>query len=387
MGLSRKKFLSGQSHLFIQIQRKYLLYLNRRNPSMTRYTNGLVFNYQSRTFEKGDFEVQEQYFIAPSASDTPAVDLTNCYVTPGFIDSCSQIGLQEIGIRWEGDDSFEMESNLHYSVLDGIYPFDKAFQMALQHGITASHIVPSPKSLIGAKTAVVHHTHTTVDEMVIDNNIAFTFSIGHRAKHTFFNATKKPLTRMGIAKTLRDTLQQLQQQEPAIKKIMIRAHKAVDIELIQRLQKEFHYEFHIVHATEISFIEQAKWNTVVAGPVFRYIEHNEMMALSPKLYQQLAMMNTPFVFCTDHPTSSATHLAIEAGLAVREGLSRADALYALTTGAAQFLGIENMTGSIRDGLFADFVIWNKHPLDLDAQVIATFIKGQQVYSQKAGALI
>ena len=40
----------------------------------------------------------------------------------------SQIGLAEIGIRWEGDDSYEFDSHLQYSVVDGIYPFDTAFQ-------------------------------------------------------------------------------------------------------------------------------------------------------------------------------------------------------------------------------------------------------------------
>ena len=51
--------------------------------------------------------------------------------------------------------------------------------------MTASHIVPSPKSLIGAKTAIIHHTHTTVDEMVISKDVAYSFSIGHQAKVHF----------------------------------------------------------------------------------------------------------------------------------------------------------------------------------------------------------
>ncbi|GLC88143.1 amidohydrolase family protein [Lysinibacillus piscis] len=351
---------------------------------ITRYNNGLIFNSDTRQFEQSTFQVNGQYFEQTHHVAENEVDLTGYYVTPGFIDSCSQIGLQEIGIRWEGDDSFEWEANLQYSVIDGIYPFDLAFPKAVAHGITASHIVPSPKSLIGAKTAVIHHTHSTVDEMVLQKDVAFAFSIGQNAKSTFFNATKKPLTRMGIAKIVRDTLQEIQQQQPTIRKIVIRAHKAVDIELITRLQQEFAIDFHIIHGTELPLITEAAFNTVIAGPTFRYIEHNEMLALSPKLYKQLASAHIPFVFCTDHPVSSATHLALEAGLAIREGISRQDALYTLTTGAAAFLGIEHLTGSMRTGLLADFVIWNKHPLDLDAQVVATFIKGQQVYAREEG---
>lgn len=353
---------------------------------MTRYINGLVFNSETRSFNKQSFQVQGQYFEPATNSSETELDLDGYYITPGFIDSCSQIGLAEIGIRWEGDDSYEFDSHLQYSVVDGIYPFDTAFQKAVSHGVTASHIVPSPKSLIGAKTAIIHHTHTTVDEMVISKDVAYAFSIGHQAKSTFFAEKKKPLTRMGIAKILRETLQQIQQQEPSITKIVIRAHKAVDLEFISRLQQEFGsiFDFHIIHGTEVTFLHETSFNTVIAGPTFRYIEHNEMMALSPKLYHQLFKENIPFVFCTDHPVSSTSHLTLEGCLAVREGMARQDVLYALTTGAANFLGIAHKTGAIRDGLLADFVIWDKHPLNLDAQVVATYIKGTKVYAREEG---
>ncbi|MGE6517438.1 amidohydrolase family protein [Lysinibacillus sphaericus] len=347
----------------------------------TRYINGLVFNSETRSFEKKNFDVQKQYFKQSNAFIATEINLEGYYVTPGLIDCCSQIGLTEIGIRWEGDDSFELDSNLQYSVVDGIYPFDAAFKKAISHGITASHIVPSAKSLIGAKTAVIHHAHITVDEMVIKQDFAYSFSIGQNAKSTFFATKKKPLTRMGIAKILRETLQKIKEQEPLIRKIIVRAHKAVDIELIARLQQQFDFEFHIIHGTEMPLVADTTFNTVIAGPTFRYIEHNEMLALSPKLYKQLNNSNIPFVFCTDHPVSSTTHLALEACLAVREGLIRQDVLYALTTGAAKFLGIEHLTGAIHDGLLADFVVWNKHPLDLDAKVVATIIKGQKVFSE------
>lgn len=353
---------------------------------MTRYINGLVFNSDTRSFDKQSFQVQGEYFEQATHTAENEINLDGYYITPGLIDSCSQIGLVEIGIRWEGDDSYEFDSHLQYSVIDGIYPFDGAFQKSVSHGVTASHIVPSPKSLIGAKTAIIHHTHTTVDEMMIAKDVAYSFSIGHQAKSTFFAEKKKPLTRMGIAKILRDTLQQIQQQEPSIHKIVVRAHKAVDIELIHRLQQEFNnaFDFHIIHGTEIPLVEETAFHTVIAGPTFRYIEHNEMMELSPKLYRQLFTQTIPFVFCTDHPVSSTSHLTLEGCLAVREGMSRSDVLYTLTTGAANFLGIAHKTGAIRDGLYADFVIWDKHPLNLDAQVIATFIKGEKVYAMEEG---
>lgn len=66
---------------------------------MTRYMNGLVFNSETRSFENTDFEVHGQYFTQLNTAETE-INLHGYYITPGFIDSCSQIGLAEIGIRW-----------------------------------------------------------------------------------------------------------------------------------------------------------------------------------------------------------------------------------------------------------------------------------------------
>lgn len=349
---------------------------------VTTFTNGKVYNTSTKSFEKQDFSIHNEKFIKSSELPYKTIDLSNLYITPGFIDCCSQIGLYEIGIRWEGDDSFEFESNINYSVIDGIYSFDKAFKKSLSYGITTSHVLPSPKSLIGAHTAVIHHAGNSVEQMIIKNNVGFCFSIGHNAKSTFYDYTKKPLTRMGIAQKLKITLKELKGEfGNNLNKILIRAHQAVDIELIERLANEYNFEFNIVYGTEIPLINESISSTVVAGPTFQYIASNEMMNLSPKLYKYLYDHNIDFVFCTDHPTSSSNNLLIEGNLAVREGVPRNEVLANLTSKAAEFLGVGNLIGSIKEDYLADFVIWNKHPLDLDAQVIVTYVKGEKVFGQ------
>ena len=128
--------------------------------------------------------MQGQYFEPATHSPETELDLDGYYITPGFIDSRSQIGLAEIGIRWEGDDSYEFDSHLQYSVVDGIYPFDTAFQKAVSHGVTASHIVPSPKSLIGAKR-LLFTIHIQRLMKWLFQKMWLIPSIGHQAKVLF----------------------------------------------------------------------------------------------------------------------------------------------------------------------------------------------------------
>ncbi|MGG2109061.1 hypothetical protein ABFY60_00970 [Lysinibacillus pakistanensis] len=124
------------------------------------------FNSETRSFENTDFEVHGQYFTQLNTAETE-IDLHGYYITPGLIDSCSQIGLAEIGIRWRAMTALSLNHIYNTQLLMASIPLIQRLKNALSHGITASHIVPSPKSLVGAKTAIIHHTPSIVDEMVI----------------------------------------------------------------------------------------------------------------------------------------------------------------------------------------------------------------------------
>ena len=62
--------------------------------------------------------------------------------------------------------------------------------------------------------------------------------------------------------------------------------------------------------------------------------------------------------CTDHPVVPEQYLPLSAGLAVRGGLDRNEALKAITIYPAQITGIADRVGSIEVGKDADIVIYN-----------------------------
>ncbi len=64
--------------------------------------------------------------------------------------------------------------------------------------------------------------------------------------------------------------------------------------------------------------------------------------------------------------------------AVKEGLSREEALRCVTINPAEILGIENRVGSLEAGKDADIVIWSGHPFEFYSKVEKVFINGKAV---------
>jgi imidazolonepropionase-like amidohydrolase len=355
----------------------------------TAITNAQVYNLESGEFSKQTVVIKEgkiSSILSPTEflPECNQIDATGLYLTPGFIDTCSQIGLKEIGIRWEGNDGYEPheENGYHLDVVDGIYPFDKAFQDTVAAGVTAAHIVSSPEAVVGAKTAVIHTHGQTVDEMILNDHLGYSFSMGDVPKRAFWEKKKSPLTRMGIAQKIRSSLQVLQnasnlQEVP----IFIRSHRADDIVTAMRIAEEFSLPFILVHGTEYPMLPPQHHDhiSVIAGPCFQPMERGELRHLDQALYQTLFEQRIPFTFATDHPVSSVGHLQMEGCLALKAGVPEKVIMNGLTKDAAQLLKIDQLTGSIQEGLFADLVLWNKHPLELTARAVRTFIKGKEVY--------
>ena len=71
-------------------------------------------------------------------ADAKVIDATGCLVTPGFIDAHCHIGIDEEGMRWEGNDCNEYSSPVTPEMrsIDGINPRDEAFHLALEGGVS-----------------------------------------------------------------------------------------------------------------------------------------------------------------------------------------------------------------------------------------------------------
>lgn len=77
---------------------------------------------------------------------------------------------------------------------------------------------------------------------------------------------------------------------------------------------------------------------------------------------------------------SASELRFAAALAMRGGLSEADALAGITLNAAMVLGVDDRVGSLAKGKDADMVVMTGSPMSVSSSVVATYVGGAEVWN-------
>jgi imidazolonepropionase-like amidohydrolase len=87
-------------------------------------------------------------------------------------------------------------------------------------------------------------------------------------------------------------------------------------------------------------------------------------------------------FHTDDPITDSRLFLRSAALAVRNGMSREKALYALTLAGARMLGLEERIGSLEIGKDADFVVLSGDPFSVYTKVLETYVEGNKVFDRK-----
>ena len=95
------------------------------------------------------------------------------------------------------------------------------------------------------------------------------------------------------------------------------------------------------------------------------------------LPSELKKAGVKFAFAT-YDNQFARNLPYEAAYAVAYGLAHDDAMRALTLDAAEIFGAGAQTGSIEAGKWADLMVTNGDPLEVETQVRMLFIKGRNV---------
>mgnify|MGYP000675956590 CR=1 FL=1 len=126
-------------------------------------------------------------------------------------------------------------------------------------------------------------------------------------------------------------------------------------------------DYVIIHATEGHLIadELLEDNArTIVGPVISERCKPELRNHTIETAGVLNKAGVPMCICTDHPVVPEQYLPLSAGLAVRGGLDRNEALKAITIYPAQITGIADRVGSIEVGKDADIVIFSGDPLSV-----------------------
>jgi imidazolonepropionase-like amidohydrolase len=382
-------------------------------PTTAVYRGARILPGGSAPIEAGVLVVANGKVLAIGGADTPipdgatVVDCSGKTITPGLIDASFR------GPANANDQNEQSEeATPHLRVLDSLDPQDPVFARIRRHGVTAVHVMPGTRSVIGGIGCVVKTFGSEPSTMVLKEDASLRITLG--AEPSLGNAAirggpvdsiyfRRPTTRMGVVWEVRRSffdakaaMEQTAGVPPtppspgrAVLERVLRgqltavttARSEQDLRTALRIAAEFGYrtvlddaqDAHLVVAelvaAQTTVLLGAPSATVVAGTAGR--DGAEPRSGTVK---QLADAGVPFVITTGS-NLAALDLVREAMFAVRFGLTPSQALDAITVGPAKLLGIDARTGSLAPGKDADLVIWSSDPLDPAARAESVLIDG------------
>ncbi|MBV9821294.1 MAG: amidohydrolase [Actinobacteria bacterium] len=345
--------------------------------------------------------------------DVEVIDATGKWVLPGFVDAHAHVGVWEEGEGWAGADVNEMTdpNGARLRALDAINPADQGFKDALAGGVTCCVIKPGSGNPIGGQTVAVKTWGRMVDEMVVKSPASVKSALGENPKRVYGDKGKLPSTRLGVTAVIRDALMKAQdyvarrdaagdepfERDPS-SEVLARVlsgelpwcqhtHRADDIATAIRLADEFGYRLVINHATEAYLLADVLAERdipCIVGPLFHTRSKVEVRNRSLATAGKLANAGVLVALTTDHPVVAIDFLVHQASFAVREGMSREDALRSITLNPAAILGFADRVGSLAPGKDGDVVVWSGDPLDVLQRAERVFVSGHQVYRYEDG---
>lgn len=348
------------------------------------------------------------------AGDAKVLDARGGYVLPGLIDAHCHIGIYETAIGFPGDDGNETSDPVTPQIraIDGIYPLDPEYGVAVRGGVTTVATGPGSSNPIAGQFVAMKTWGNTMEKMVLKAPLAMKMAFGENPKNSFGRANRQPVTRMATSSLIRESLYRAKeyadkkdraQGDPAkmpafdLKmealemvvrgQIPIKAHchRADDIMTAIRIAKELGLALTLDHCTEGYLIADdiaASGCPAILGPLGGFPQKPEVALQSLEAASILHKAGVKVAIMTDLPANHLWYLPIAVGMCVGAGLDEMEGFRTITSNAAEILGLGDRLGTLEPGKDADVAIFDGNPIrDLWCHCAATVIDGQVRYNK------
>lgn len=378
----------------------------------TIYTvSGPVIPNGTVVFDKGIITAVGTNVTIPA--DAERIDISGKSVYPGLIDSYSTMGLKEIGsVRGTLDHSEAGDMNSNARAEVAVHPESKLIPVARSGGITITGTTPVGGLIAGTSAAILMDGWTW-EEMTLKAPLGLTVN------WPTMIYTASPFSRQTKEEWMKDRDARLKALNDAFAaaRAYVIAKRAEQSKGIPRHDTDLRWEALIpvlerkipvwVNANELTQIQAAitwaekenvrliivggrdAWRItnqlkaknipvivtdVLSSPSRRWEEYDLVYSLPGKLKE------AGILFCISGDTdpSNARNLNHHAATAAAFGLSKEDALKAVTLDAARVLGIDSLVGSIEPGKQATVLVVSGDILELSSTVEQVYIQGKTV---------
>ncbi len=368
--------------------------------------DGLIYTAEDAPF-RGDLLIRDGKIAALgqnlAAGNEEMLDLKGKSVVPGFVDISTNLGLMDAGHRLsEGmgvppSDKYQATAKM----INGINWRDEYFEKAWKNGVTTV-VVNSPYNRpLGGQSCALKTAlaGTNPEDRVISAYADMHGTMGNRAKNDYDKVRFSPLSRMGLARGLRDALT-LQDSEHSQPRQISQAERSV-IEALQKKQVPLKLtaaqEQDILSALDLA--EELDLSLILDGVVeypslverlkkkgtplvlTSLLEDGSFEYLLNRRDNHAALLEKegiPFCLSTHHPDISVELFHLSACLFVREGVSERAALEAMTINPARALGLDGRIGSLKEGKDGDILIFDGNPLHSLSALEYVFVNGERM---------
>lgn len=338
------------------------------------------------------------------------IDAAGLWALPGFVDAHTHQGGFDM-IDDNGMDLNEMTDPVTPQVraIDGCNPMDNNFRNVASTGVTTLCITPGSGNVICGQAFVAKSVGNDIRKMAIKNPCAMKVALGMNPKGAYGAKGKAPMTRMGIASLLDETLAKAQQYRlekeeahkagrtppeynekyeamiPALEgKIPLKIHcEQFDMMTAIEIAEKYNCHLTIEHAWSAKdYLDELKNSNadINYGPVGVPTGFGELTGADLLDAALLDQKGVNVSLISDSPIMSEDILLIQAGEVVRYGAEPERALRMITINPAKALGVSHRVGSLEPGKDGDVVLFQGMPArDVAAKLQYTIIEGRVVY--------
>ena len=341
----------------------------------------------------------------PPPAGARVIDAAGKIVTPGWIESSTNIGIVEIGLSAEGTaDQTTTDTALSaaFDVVDSFNPASTVIPITRADGITRAMVAPGGTgNVIQGQGAVFDLGGLRVPDGITRAPAAIFAALGEsgaelaggsratamlRLREALQDAADFQQHRLAWSAARRREYSRGRLDLEALRPLLageiplaIQANRASDLLAAVRLAEEFKIKLVLLGAAEGWMVadELARKRIPVVVKPLTNIPSFDAPGATLENAARLQQAGVTLLLST-FDTHNARNLRQEAGNAIAYGLDREAALAAVTLNAARTWNIADRTGSLDAGKDADLVIWSGDPFELSSTAERVFIRGTEM---------
>lgn len=379
-------------------------------------TGGTIHVGNGQVIENGTIEVANGKIVRVGTDiqptgDAKTIDARGRQIYPGLILSVTDLGLKEIGSGVRGSNDYEELGDLNPDIRSIVaYNTDSKIINTLKaNGILLAGTTPDGGTISGSSTIVQLDAWNYEDaaykpDNAIHVNLPSFMPPPRRFGGRFGRAPQgdpikealkkieelKTFFREAAAYNAETTHKETNLKFEAVKglyskqqKLFVHADQVRQMLVAIELAREFGFDVTIVGGSEswqiADLLKQNKISVILqqlhALPTTEDDDVDQPFK-TPAVLQKAGVL---FALNDNHEESRYRNLMFNAGTAVAYGLTKEEALEAITLNAAKICGIDDRTGSLEAGKDANIVISSGDILDMRTSLIEhCFIQGREV---------